>query len=75
MKLRRAHRMLAVRACGTVNVVIQRIVEHLVRHPRARLRLGEPPPVLLPRAGASVESGVGSMQRIFDLAGLADLII
>lgn len=52
--------------------MIQRTVEHLLRDLADRRRLGEPPPVLLLGAGASVESGVGAMHGIFGLAGVAD---
>ncbi len=52
--------------------MLERTVDHLARDLADRRRLGEPPPVLLLGAGASVESGVGAMAGIYELAGVAD---
>jgi hypothetical protein len=57
---------------ASVSSMIQRTVGHLLRDLADRRRLGEPPPVLMLGAGASVESGLGAMQGIFDLAGVAN---
>jgi len=52
--------------------MVERTLDDLVRDLADRRRLSEPPPVLLLGAGASIESGVGMMAKLYELVGVKD---
>jgi hypothetical protein len=52
--------------------MVERTLNDLVRDLADRRRLSEPPPVLLLGAGASVESGIGMMAKLYELVGVKD---
>ncbi|HEV8581581.1 MAG TPA: SIR2 family protein [Thermoanaerobaculia bacterium] len=52
--------------------MVERTLDDLIRDLSDRRRLSEPPPVLLLGAGASVESGIGMMARLYELVGVKD---
>jgi hypothetical protein len=52
--------------------MVERTLEDLIRDLADRRRLSEPPPVLLLGAGASIESGIGMMAKLYELVGVKD---
>jgi hypothetical protein len=52
--------------------MVQRTLEDLARDLADRRRLSEPPPILLLGAGASLESGIGMMGKLYTFVGAKD---
>ena len=52
--------------------MIERTFDQLVLDLKQRRVVGDPPPVVLLGAGASVDAGIGAMPELYEFLGCAD---